>query len=289
VEIKHPKTRKRRRRNAAEQPRDHDVAFDNGFFDDHNVDGFDDDMDGSVPRYSGRFVSVIQLEMLPKSSRTLTFEASSDYRPWSSRGERSEQRWKAYLQKNTDAFLDWKCGEQLSKETAPSFVVKVTVDFVDGKTLLIVLQSYRLSYSSMDHIGIEYNRTFSLCMPTKGSSLLRQGFMGSSPMHPSAAFSLRTLDWFSALQLHQSSFSAYGFIQTICDTSNVSSLRYSHLFKVPTCLLCSTRSLSPSISITGLEMLFTHIDRFTRRKVSAWMYLHLSESVGRIAGHALRM
>jgi len=57
---------------------------------------------------------------------------------------------------------------------------------------------------------------------TTAEALCLNGYIGSTPEHPTLALSLRTLDLFHRIRLRKASFSIEAFTKVLCDLYNVS-------------------------------------------------------------------
>jgi hypothetical protein len=69
---------------------------------------------------------------------------------------------------------------------------------------------------------------YRLCQPMEqredeeaNVALIRQGYLGSSPSQPTAAFTLEVLEFYHQLRRRQANFSVQSFIKVLCAIQNV--------------------------------------------------------------------
>jgi hypothetical protein len=100
-----------------------------------------------------------------------------------------------------DAYLEWR----YNPEHVPSSDENITIRSFD----LFTLDPTVCIHRSRD------------CIST-ARVIVKQGFLGNSPVSPSAAISLKTLELFRRIRLRKGSFSVEAFAKVICDFYMVS-------------------------------------------------------------------
>ncbi|KAH9899139.1 hypothetical protein C8Q73DRAFT_639779 [Cubamyces lactineus] len=121
-----------------------------------------------------------------------------DGRSWRQRVETVEKNWAPHLPHLVDAYLAWR--------QEPSGAQRPDVD-LDYSFTINVVDVYTLGSSAV------------ITRPSDQSAaeaLVRCGYLSNSPMNPSLAISLKTLELFRCLKLVKASFSAEAFAKLVC-------------------------------------------------------------------------
>jgi hypothetical protein len=145
-----------------------------------------------------------------------------DTRTWRQRLERQQSNWKAILPSLMNAFLKWKYAEPTTTTTsdtfdantsAPDTVPAVDVDPVSYNFSLDCVDLYTLATS------IYVPRTSSM---TAAEALMIQGYLATSPVDPTLAISIKTLELFRRLRCRKASLSVEAYAKVLCDLYSVS-------------------------------------------------------------------
>lgn len=157
----------------------------------------------------------------PHSSANNFFRYSRWYlerRTWRQRVSRAHQNWEPILPSLAKLYMEWKC-RPLTQPSSP-----ITVDTPSAATPpnnpslsdfsfnLEVLNIYTLD---------ETVRIPCTDRETPIQALIKSGYLGNTPVTPTLAISLRTLELFRRIRLRKSSFSVEAFTKVICDLYSV--------------------------------------------------------------------
>ena len=126
---------------------------------------------------------------------------------------RVQTNWAPFLDDIALAFLRWKypdnvesvdttpplSGDSTMNETTLEFEIE-TIDLYNLTTLVTITRSQDVTVSE---------------------SLVRNGWLGASPINPSIAISLKTLELFRRLRLRKASLSVEAFAKVLCDLYSV--------------------------------------------------------------------
>jgi hypothetical protein len=144
-----------------------------------------------------------------------------DTRTWRQRLERQQSNWKAVLPSLIDAFLGWKYPEMLTTSAA----TPMTSDTLEANTTPPDVDpvSYDFSIECVDL----YSLTTSIDVPRTSSmtaveALMVQGYLATSPVDPTLAISIKTLELFRKLRCRKASFSVEAYAKVLCDLYAVS-------------------------------------------------------------------
>ncbi|KAF6756492.1 hypothetical protein DFP72DRAFT_1066840 [Ephemerocybe angulata] len=126
-----------------------------------------------------------------------------DGRTWRNRRERFDNAWTAHIQSLADAYLRWK--HPGPPKDAGTCAAEPGTDL-------------DLRIASIDL----YTLTKEVTVPRRDDqmsmvALVEAGFMGNSPLSPSLAISLKTLDLFKIIRQRRPSFSFEAFAKVLCD------------------------------------------------------------------------
>ncbi|KAG6809418.1 hypothetical protein H0H92_000329 [Tricholoma furcatifolium] len=129
----------------------------------------------------------------------------TDHRTWRLRRERFDKNWEVVMPDIVTAYLAWR-KSQVSTMPAPSLQNPVphdpaydfTLDAIDIYTLPTTLSITRSANTSAS------------------AALVDAGYLGNTPLSPSLAISLKTLELLRVIRLHRPSFSIEAFARVIC-------------------------------------------------------------------------
>jgi hypothetical protein len=136
--------------------------------------------------------------------------------------ERQQSNWKAVIPSLIEAFLKWKYPEPPTSDTldgstpAPTSTdttAAVDVDPVSYDFSIDCVDLYSLSTS------IFVPRTSSM---TAMEALMIQGYLATSPVDPTLAVSIKTLELFRRLRSRKASLSVEVYAKVLCDLYAVS-------------------------------------------------------------------
>ena len=128
--------------------------------------------------------------------------------------------WKAVLPSLIEAFLRWKYSELLTTSPTPTSdtPAATSADTPDVDPLL-----YDFSIDSVDlytlATSIYVSRTSSM---TAVEVLLLQGYLATSPVDPTLAISIKTLELFRRLRCRKASLSVEAYAKVLCELYAVS-------------------------------------------------------------------
>ncbi|KAI9063698.1 hypothetical protein FKP32DRAFT_1676382 [Trametes sanguinea] len=122
----------------------------------------------------------------------------SDKRTWRERVETMEKNWAPLIPTLVDAYLAWRY--------PPSTPADLDID-PDYSFTIDVIDIYNLTASTTITRSADCSAAV---------ALVRHGYLGNAPVHPSLAISLKTLELFRCLKLVKASFSAEAFAKLIC-------------------------------------------------------------------------
>ncbi|KAG6875654.1 hypothetical protein C0992_002944 [Termitomyces sp. T32_za158] len=161
----------------------------------------------------------------------------NDYQTWKLCRKRLQHNWELVMEDLTTAYLGWQnessstsVPQPTPSATAPSNTPGSTstdsqptysVADVIGTILAIDL------YTLVNSVNIHQTTNTSIAV-----SLVRAGFLGNSPVHPSLAISIKTLELFRIIRLHHPSFSIEAFAKTLSYLYSVSTLSTTTLSDV---------------------------------------------------------
>ena len=160
-----------------------------------------------------RFLNFVQLTSIGNYRYSTRFY--KDNRTWRQRIRRLHENWEPRLSEMTTAFLKWRYTTSGSDDNISSppeyqadsfnFVIEVLDIYTLAKNTAILQTADSKSVAE---------------------SLMLHGYVGNSPVTPSLAISVRTLDLFRRLRLRKPSFSVEAFAKVLCDCYNVSPYFY---------------------------------------------------------------
>ena len=127
----------------------------------------------------------------------------------------------AVLPSLTEAFLRWKYPELPT--TTPTSDTPAASTSSDTPVVDLDPVSYDFSIDSVDL----YTLTTSIFVPrtssmTAAEALILQGYLATSPVDPTLAISIKTLELFRRLRCRKASLSVEAFAKVLCDLYAVS-------------------------------------------------------------------
>ena len=139
-----------------------------------------------------------------------------DTRTWQQRLERQQSNWKAVIPSLIEGFLKWKYPEPLT--TDGSTPTTDPAPAVDADPV-----SYDFSIDCVDL----YSLSTSIFIPRTSSmtaveAIMNQGYLATSPVDPTLAISIKTLELFRRLRSRKASLSVEAYAKVLCDLYGVS-------------------------------------------------------------------
>ena len=133
-----------------------------------------------------------------------------DQRTWRQRLTRKCQNWDPVIPSLMESYADWKYGPSTTHSPSPMEVDSSTVTPPSG--------THDFSLPVLDI----YTLDTSITIPCSGeelpiAALIKNGYLGNTPVTPSLAISLKTLELFRRIRLRKSSFSVEAFVKVVCD------------------------------------------------------------------------
>ncbi|KAG6823553.1 hypothetical protein H0H92_009819, partial [Tricholoma furcatifolium] len=124
----------------------------------------------------------------------------TDHRTWKLRRERFDKNWQTIMQDIVTAYLTWRKAPSLHNPLPdpPDPAYSFTLDAIDIYTL-------------PKTVHITRSATIS-----PSAALVHAGYLGNSPLSPSLAISLKTLELLRVIRLHRPSFSLEAFARIVC-------------------------------------------------------------------------
>ncbi|EJD36761.1 hypothetical protein AURDEDRAFT_188288 [Auricularia subglabra TFB-10046 SS5] len=187
----------------------------------HGGGALDDamDLDGGPDEYAQAADSSQRIvDAFMEMSRSNFFFGSSSHN-WSQRRARTQYNWFAQRDDLADAYLAFTHSAKASGAPQPTVYPEYTVPAEDLKTRT------RGSIHLVDISGV-YRVPFSVFPPSQHTNvaLLRTGYLGSAPVRPSIAFSVRTLLLFERLRVRART-GKHNFARVLCDLHNITFTR----------------------------------------------------------------
>ncbi|OSD06825.1 hypothetical protein PYCCODRAFT_1442362 [Trametes coccinea BRFM310] len=167
-------------------------------------DGFQDDNDGDVwvdITDEGQDDDVVQmrdvLSLHPRIYRP------KDERTWAHRMQNLDDNWRPLIPRLVSAYLRWQDAGDVSPSEPP-------LDSSAGPTSfdIDIIDFYTLRHSATVPMLAQCE--------TRAEALVLSGYLGTSPLLPSLAISLKTLELFRRLRLFKASFSVEAFTKLLC-------------------------------------------------------------------------
>lgn len=158
-----------------------------------------------------KFVHLLFLISLPLTTSRYSTRRYLDKRTWRQRVTRMHANWEPLLPVLTELYIGWKyanitlppssmtVGSSTPPPTDPTFEIEV-VDIYTLDTSVTIL-------CSSEDLPI--------------NALVKSGYLGNTPMRPTLAISLRTLELFWRIRSRKSSFSVESFTKVVCDLYSV--------------------------------------------------------------------
>ena len=127
-----------------------------------------------------------------------------DTRTWRQRLQNAHANWKEQMPLLVEAYLNYQDGGNAEEPAPETIELRSSIDVLDIYTLR----------SSADYTVIAGQRT--------SEALIAAGYLPNSPISPSVAISLKTLELFRSIRLFKGSFSTEAFTKLICHQYSVS-------------------------------------------------------------------
>jgi hypothetical protein len=140
-----------------------------------------------------------------------------DTRTWRQRLERQQSNWKAVLPSLMEAFLKWKYAEPTTT-TSDTFDANTSAPANTDPAVDVDPVSYNFSLDCVDL----YTLATSIYVPRTSSmtaveALMIQGYLATSPVDPTLAISIKTLELFRRLRCRKASLSVEAYAKVLCD------------------------------------------------------------------------
>ena len=148
-----------------------------------------------------------------------------DTRTWRQRLERQQSNWKAVLPSLMEAFLKWKYAELITTTTSDTFDANTSAP--SSADAVTAADMDPVSYDfSLDCVDL-YALATSIYVPHTSSmtaveALMIQGYLATSPVDPTFAISIKTLELFRRLRCRKASMSVEVYAKVLCDLYSVS-------------------------------------------------------------------
>lgn len=144
-----------------------------------------------------------------------------DNRTWRNRTQRVKANWELLYPELTSAYLRWKYPSDPPDPQPSTPSADTSDDSDDGFNFSIeTVNIYTLAHTA--HIQRTSHVSAAL-------ALVRQGFLGNSPLNPTLAIAVKTLELYRRLRLRKPSFSVEAFAKVICDLYSVSQTSQLHI------------------------------------------------------------
>jgi hypothetical protein len=174
-----------------------------------------------------------------------------DSQTWHQCLVREQLNWASLLPSLVDAYLSWKYPDFVTTPSSPSSPGPLNSDPE-------VLVSYDFSITTIDlytlSTSINVPRTASMTAP---EALMFQGYMATSPISPSLAISIKTLELLRVLRMRKASLSVEAYAKVLSDLYGVSVssiltvVHQQMLFRYPTVAVIERRCLMPLTCISS--------------------------------------
>ncbi|KAI0363067.1 hypothetical protein BV20DRAFT_1040098 [Pilatotrama ljubarskyi] len=130
-----------------------------------------------------------------------------DQRTWKQRVRNADANWRPLLPRIVRAYLDWKQGNQSSPDQSAACSDESTLRHSEYDFDIDVLDIY--TRTRRVHITRSPDQT-------AAEALVLHGYLGTTPINPSLAISLNTLELFRCIRLFKASYSTEAFTKLVC-------------------------------------------------------------------------
>jgi hypothetical protein len=146
-----------------------------------------------------------------------------DSRTWHQRLVREPLNWKPLLPLLTQAYLRWKYPHVVSSPGTPTTCQddSLSTDPISYDFNITTIDLYTLASS------MYIPRAASMTAP---EALMLQGYMATSPISPSLAISIKTLELFRILRSRKASLSVEAYAKSLCDLYGVSAFLLTSMY-----------------------------------------------------------
>ncbi|KAJ3828633.1 hypothetical protein F5880DRAFT_1621091 [Lentinula raphanica] len=153
---------------------------------------------------------IIDIANVMHFSQYSGFRKRVDGRTWAQRLRQNAANWQPHLEPMTDMYIQWKYQDPPNVVTFKDPTASPTVDGWDFDINVIDIHTLaRVAIIPRDS------------ETPVAVALVQAGYLGTTPVNPSVAITLRTLELFYSLRLFKPSFSVEAFAKTICHTLGV--------------------------------------------------------------------
>ncbi|KAI1782756.1 hypothetical protein LXA43DRAFT_904908 [Ganoderma leucocontextum] len=152
------------------------------------------------------------------SARSTSVRVTKDRRTWAQRLRNMDENWKPRIPLLVNAYLQWRYPSSPSPESLPNSARPSDSHSADAQPSEV--PPSEPSMVTIDVIDI-YSGATSAEIPVAGNqtfpeALVLAGYLGTTPVLPSLAISLKTLELFCVIRLFKASFSVESFAKMIC-------------------------------------------------------------------------
>ena len=146
-----------------------------------------------------------------------------DSRTWHQRLVQKQLNWQPLLPSLTQAYLRWKYPQVASSPGTPTTCQDegLSTEPISYDFDITTIDLYTLASS------MYIPRTASMTAP---EALMLQGYMATSPISPSLAISIKTLELFRILRSRKASLSVEAYAKALCDLYGVSSCLLTSMY-----------------------------------------------------------
>ncbi|CAA7264087.1 unnamed protein product [Cyclocybe aegerita] len=146
-----------------------------------------------------------------------------DDRTWHRRVERSTANWAPAMDSLVEGYLQWRYGSATPSSTSnPGQQAATSLPPADHDVVMQEDNSYDFLISVVDlytlSTTLHVPRTAEMTTP---EALALQGYIPSTPLSPTIAISIKTLELFQRIRLCKASFSVEAFSKVLCDLYGV--------------------------------------------------------------------
>jgi hypothetical protein len=139
--------------------------------------------------------------------------------------ERQQSNWKVVLPSLIEAFLKWKYPESLTSHSSSDTLNANTSVPASNDTPAVDVDPVSYDFS-IDCVDL-YSLSMTIYVPRSSSmtaveALLIQGYLAISPVDPTLAISIKTLELFRRLRCRKASLSVEAYAKVLCDLYAVS-------------------------------------------------------------------
>ena len=165
----------------------------------------------------GQYVFALRYPLHLSLRHSYQFRVKKDGRTWRDRRRSFDENWRPLVPLLVKAYYGWRypSGSQIDPGSPLSGGDDRQEHELQGQMEISVVDLYTLATSAT--ITVAPNQR-------NAEALVAAGYLGNSPIQPSVAISLKTLELFRTLRLFKASYSAEAFAKVVCHHYRVSTL-----------------------------------------------------------------